>query len=122
MGKEVYTFVDRSLQLDQSEATTFLLLDGHGSHFSLIFALHKYSGDEMDSVHRCSVRYPLVSSGNSSEQKCAFKQALIKHKQKLIYEESKLHLLRKDEKQDSIELVHHAWNASFAKVKSNKRQ
>jgi hypothetical protein len=75
----------------------------------------------MDSVYRCSVRYPLVSSGNSSEQIFAFKQALIKHKQKMIYEESKLHLLRKDEKQDSIELVHHAWNASFAKVKSNKK-
>jgi hypothetical protein len=142
MGKEVDTFVtisehgsidneiltlvmkhlDRSLQLDRLEAIPFLLLDGHGSRFGLDF-LRYINNRETRWTVCIGVPYGthLWQMGDSSEQNGAFKQALIKQKQKIIYEKSKLHLPGKVEKQDIIGLVHHLWNASFAKVESNKK-
>jgi hypothetical protein len=118
----VMKHLDTHLAWNREEATPFVLLDGHGSHFGLEFLCYINKNDTKWTV--ClGVPYGthLWQVGDSAEQNGAFKMALVKAKQQIINEKSKLHLPCKLERHDVVGLVHRAWNKSFARVDSNKK-
>ena len=116
-------YLDHHVGFDQTEATPFLLLDGHGSRFGLSFL--EYINDAWHEWAVCiGVPYgtSLWQVGDSSQQNGAFKIALKKAKQFefVINEKAKLWLPCKIEKHDIVRLMHWAWLDSFAWDDSNK--
>jgi hypothetical protein len=116
-------------QLDELEVfdrstglNPFLILDGHGSRFELEF---------LEYVNTCETKWnvniglPYGTSywqvGDSTEQNGCFKMALTKAKQSLVTEKNDAGLPFEINKTDVVKLVKEAWNASFAKVESNKK-
>jgi hypothetical protein len=120
---DIMKHLDTYLTFDRTEATPFLLLDGHGSRFGLPFL--EYIRDESHKWTVCiGVPYGtnLWQVGDSSQQNGAFKIALKKAKQCLLqHKEMFPPIPVRIEKHDIVGLVHEAWNQSFAQVESNKR-
>ena len=117
----VMKHLDDHVTIDHSEATPFLLLNGHGSHFGLEFL--RYMNDPATKWTVCiGVPYGmnLWQVQSSAQQNGAFKMALKKIKQHIIDKKTKICLPCKIEKHNIVGLVHHAWNDSFQNVESNK--
>lgn len=91
---ETLRHIDKKLTIDQREATSFLLLDGHGSRFQLPFLQNR-----------------------------AFKQALTVSKQELLKEkETDMWLGSVNiEQHDKVGLVHYSWYKSFACEEASRK-
>jgi hypothetical protein len=116
-------------QLDELEVfdrstglNSFLILDGHGSRFELEFLEYVITCETKWNVN---IGLPYGTSywqvGDSTEQDGCFKMALTKAKQSLVSEKNDAGLPFEINKTDVVKLVKEAWNASFAKVESNKK-
>jgi hypothetical protein len=119
---DVLRQLDAHLQFDHEEATPFLLLDGHGSRFKLVFL--NYVTDERTKWMVCiSIPYGtnLWKVGDSPQQNGAFKMRLTYEKKALIKETSKLYMECRIKKHDIVGLVHRCLNKSFQRIDSNKR-
>jgi len=120
--KEMLAAIDRLEVFDREEAglNPFLLLDGHGSRFELDF-LNYINEDE--TKWECCIGLPYGTSywqvGDSSEQNGCFKMALTKAKQELVTKKNDAGLEFAINRTDIVGLVQQAWNASFARVKTN---
>jgi hypothetical protein len=116
-------FIDENAKFDRTEATLMLLLDGHGSRFESTYL--EYVNDARNKWTVCiGVPYGtnLWQVDDSAEQNGAFKIAGEKRKEFVLQEKSQLRLNFKIEKQqDIVGIVHYAWNASFARVETNKK-
>ena len=115
-------FIDENAKFDRTEATPMLLLDGHGSRFESVFL--EYINDARHKWTVC-IGVPYGTNvwqvGDSAEQNGAFKIAGKKRKEFVLQEKSRLRLEFKIEKQDIVGIVHYAWNASFARIETNKK-
>ncbi len=81
---DVLIYLDKKLAFDQTEADLFLLLDGHGSCFEIIFL--NYINDPTSKWTVCigvPYRISLWQVGDSSQQNGAYKICLTFEKQKL---------------------------------------
>ncbi len=118
---DVLQHIDRCLNWDQTEATPFLLLNGHGSHFELPFLDYVNSGETKWTV--ClGVSYGtnLWKIGDSAQQNGAYKSRLTLEKQ-LVLEKKEMRLDFEIDRHDVVGLVQHAWQHSFAKVESSRK-
>jgi hypothetical protein len=84
----------------------FLLLDGHGSHFELMFLNY---ANAIETMWECCIGLPDGTSywqvGGSTEQNGCFKMGLTRAKQESVNTIDKI---------DIVGLVHQAWKRSFA--------
>ncbi len=115
--------IDTCLEWDRTEATPFLLLDGHGSRFELPF-LDYVNSPETKWTVCIGVPYGtnLWQVGDSTQQNGAYKSRLTLEKQILLEKKQKLRLDFKIECHDVVGLVQRAWEHSFDRVDSNKKQ
>jgi len=114
--------IDTCLEWDRTEATPFLLLDGHGSRFELPF-LDYVNSPETKWTVCIGVPYGtnLWQVGDSTQQNGAYKSRLTLEKQILLEKKQKLRLDFKIERHDVVGLVQRAWEHSFDWVDSNKK-
>jgi hypothetical protein len=120
---EALKHIDKKLTIDRSEATPFLLLDGHGSRFQLPF-LNYINSPENKWTVCIGVPYGthIWQVGDSSEQNGAFKQALTVRKQEVLERKTDMRLGSANiERHDIVGLVHYAWNKSFACEEANRK-
>jgi len=118
---DIMHYLNEELTFDRDDATPYLLLDGHGSHFRLPFL--EYINDDQHKWTVCiGVPYGtnLWQVGDSSQQNGAFKIALKKAKQYVIEQKTKLQYPCKIEKHNIVGLDHRAWNESFTQLESNR--
>jgi len=120
--QQVLEHLDTHLGWDRSEATPFLLLDGHGSRFELPF-LHYIINEEHRWRVCIGVPYGtnLWQVGDSAQQNGAFKSRLTQEKADLMKKKQELRLPFRIERHDAVGLTLRAWNQSFARVESNKK-
>jgi hypothetical protein len=120
--QQVLKHLDTHLGWDRSEATPFLLLDGHGSRFELPF-LHYIMNEEHRWRVCIGVPYGtnLWQVGDSAQQNGVFKSRLTQEKANLMKKKQELRLPFRIERHDAVGLTLHAWNVSFARVESNKK-
>jgi hypothetical protein len=114
--------LDQHLSFDRTEATPFLLLDGHGSRFELPF-LDYINTDATKWTVCIGVPYGtnLWQVGDSAQQNGAYKSRLSLEKHLLVEHKQKMRMAFKIERHDVVGLVHRFWLHSLAKVESSKR-
>ncbi len=114
--------IDKCLELDRSEVTPFLLLDGHGSRFELPF-LDYVNSDETKWTVCIGMPYGtnLWQVGDSAQQNGAYKSRLTLEKQLLLEKKQELRLDFRIDRHDVVGLVHRSWEYSFARKESNKK-
>ena len=119
---ECVKHIDKCLELDRSEVTPFLLLNGHGSRFELPF-LDYVNSEETKWTVCIGVPYGtnLWQVGDSAQQNGAYKSRLALEKQLLLEKKQEMRLDFRIDRHDVVGLVHRAWEYSFAKRDSSKR-
>ena len=115
--------IDSSNIFDRSDGIPpFLLLDGHGSRFDLAFL--EYINSPLHPWHVC-IGVPYGTSywqvGDSTEQNGCFKMHLTQAKRDLLTKKALYHLPFAIEKTDVVGIVAHAWEKSFARLRTNKK-
>ena len=104
------------------EKTHFLLLAGHGSRTELEF-MQRMSSPKLPWTACIGVPYgtSLLQVGDSSEQNGSFNMGLTKAKSDLVAFEESMQINSKRVSTNATTLVRTAWEASFAKIETNKK-
>ncbi len=105
--RSVLTHLNKYIEFDQTEATPFLLLDGHQSRFELPFLTYIQSEHQKWTV--CiGVPYGtnLWQVGDSTQQNGAFKTALAQEKKVLLQKKQLLRMPFRIERHDAVGLTH----------------
>ena len=115
--------VNRIGVFDQTDGVPpFLILDGHGYRFDLLFL--QYINKAATKWNIC-IGVPYGTSHwqvrDSAEQNGSFKIALTKCKRDLLTQKERRHAALVVEKDDIVDLVLKAWDESFACIATNQK-
>jgi len=118
---EMLKVMDRLNLFDRTDnVPPFLILDGHGSRFDLLFL--QYINATATKWNVC-IGVPYGTSywqvGDSVQQNGCFKMALTRFKQELLTKKEGRRAEFAIEKDDIVDLVARAWELSFARVDTN---
>jgi hypothetical protein len=119
---EMLKVMDRLNVFDRADnVPPFLILDGHGSRFDLLFLQYVNAPETKWNV---CIGVPYGTSywqvGDSVQQNGCFKMALTRYKRELLTKKENRRAEFAIEKDEIVDLVARAWEDSFARVETNK--